>query len=173
MGRTYFVISLLTANAVLCGSALAASKSAKVSAAIEGPIEPVCVVKSGANLRRGPGAKFPVTWTVPRYMPLLKVANHGPWLKVQDLEGESHWIAKSAISKKLTCAVVKTKTAKLREGPGVEHPLAGLSSVDRYTPFQKIDRDGEWVQVKDDYGAKYWVHETNVWIPVSRTHISF
>ena len=110
---------------------------------------------------------------MPKFMPLLQTGKKGAWLKVQDLEGETHWVSESAVSHKIYCAVVKTKTAKLRSGPGYDQPPAGLSSVDKYTPFEKVDRDGEWVQVKDDYAATYWVHETNIWIPMGKSKISF
>ena len=146
--------------------------SAAASKAV-GPAEPVCVVRPHVSLRKGPGKDFGVSWAVPKYMPLLKVDKKGGWFKVQDLEGETHWVSAANVSRKTACAVVKTKTAKLRQGPGTEHPLAELSSVDRYTPFRKIDRDGEWIQVKDDFNALYWVHETNVWMPVVRSKLSF
>jgi len=135
--------------------------------------EPVCVIKSQASLRRGPGKEFAVTWDVPKYMPLLKVDQKGKWLKVRDLEGDVHWVFSRDVSTKIMCTVVKTRTAKLRQGPGQQEPLAELSSVDRFTPFRKIDRDGEWVQVKDDYAATYWIHENNIWIPMARTRIGF
>lgn len=135
--------------------------------------EPVCVVRSKANLHRQPSAKSSVSWKVPKYMPLFRIDTKGAWSKVQDLDGEVHWIASRAISKKISCAVVRTKTAKLRKGPGSNAPLADLASVDKYTPFMKVDRDGEWIQVRDDYNGQYWVNETNVWIPMSRTRVSF
>lgn len=135
--------------------------------------EPICVVRPHVSLRKGPGNDFPVSWAVPKYMPLLKIEKKGAWYKVQDLEGEVHWVTATSVSGKVSCAVVKTKTAKLRKGPGIDHPLAELSSVDRYTPFRKIDRDGEWVQVKDSFSEIYWVHETNVWIPVMRSKMTF
>src|SRR4051812_34467811 len=97
--------------------------------------EPVCISKKRAILRKGPGREFPVTWSVPKYMPLLRLDRKGTWVKVQDLDGEVHWVAAKDVSRKTQCAVVKTKTAKLRQGPGREHPLAALTSVDKYTPF--------------------------------------
>jgi SH3-like domain-containing protein len=147
--------------------------SGQTFATVTGPAEPVCVVKSGVRLRKGPNVKFSTSWAVPKFMPLLKLEQKGAWAHVQDLEGTTHWVASKVLSKKTACAVVKTKTAKLRQGPGMDQPLAELSSVDRYTPFRKVDRDGEWVQVEDDYGGNYWVHETNVWIPVSKMKIAF
>ena len=130
-------------------------------------------MKANTTLRKGPGLSFPVSWAVPKYMPLLKVDQKGAWFKVQDLDGEIHWVLSKAVSRKMACAVVKTKVAKLRKGPGSNQPLADLASVDKYTPFRKLDRDDDWVKVEDDFRATYWVHETNVWIPVSRTRVEF
>ena len=136
--------------------------------------DPVCVVSTKAILRKGPGAKFPMSWTVTQNMPLMRV---GPekkgWLQVQDLDGETHWVSKRDVSSRYICTVVKSKSARLRKGPGTEHPIAELNSVDRYTPFRKIDRDGAWLLVQDEYRARYWVHETNVWLPSVRAKIRF
>lgn len=136
-------------------------------------MEPVCVSRSNVNLRKGPGLKFPVTWAVPKYMPLFRLEKKGLWVKVQDLDSKIHWVNASSISKKISCAVVKAKTARLRQGPGTDQPLAELATVDRYTPFLKVDRDGEWLQVRDDFGGSYWIHETNVWMPMSKLKVSF
>lgn len=135
--------------------------------------EPVCVVKPGVSLRQGPGKSYAVTWTVPKFMPFLKVDQKGQWLKVRDLEGDVHWVHKSLVSSRTSCAVVKTKVARLRRGPGAAEPLADFSKVDRYTPFKKIDRDGEWVKVRDEFSGTYWVHENNIWIPMARTKVAF
>lgn len=136
--------------------------------------DPVCVITPKAHLRKGPGAKFPVSWTVTQNMPLMAVGQEKKgWIQVQDLDGESHWIAKSNVTSRFVCTVVKSKSARLRKGPGTEHPIAELNTVDRYTPFRKIDRDGAWLLVQDEYRAKYWVHETNVWLPSIKAKIRF
>lgn len=135
--------------------------------------EPICVIKSGVKLHKGPGKRFAVTWTVPKYMPFLMVDHNGKWLKVRDLEGETHWVEGSAVSHRTTCAVVKTKTAKLFTGDGPNRKPAELSSVDRYTAFKKIDRDDAWVKVRDEFAGTYWVHENNIWIPMARTKVGF
>jgi SH3-like domain-containing protein len=150
-----------------------ASSPAQAATAVVRLSEPVCIVKAGVRLRKGPNLKFAPSWSVPKFMPLLKIEVKGTWARVQDLEGQVHWVPRKFLNSKTSCAVVKTKTAKLRQGPGMDQPLAELSSVDRYTPFRKVDRDGEWVKVEDDYGGKFWIHETNVWIPVSRTKLAF
>ncbi len=135
--------------------------------------EPVCVVKPKVILRKGPGLKFAATWTVPKYMPFLRLERKSGWARVQDFEGEIHWAPPSSLSRKINCAVIKSKTARLRQGPGLDQPIADLATVDRYMAFQKVDRDGEWIQVRDEYGARYWVNEKNVWLPVTRTSVQF
>ena len=142
-------------------------------ASLANDAEPFCVIKSRVELRKGPSSKYAKTWSVPKYMPLFKLEQKGSWVKVQDMDGQSHWVRANALSKKISCAVVKTKTAKLRRGPGPDQPLAEFSSADKYTAFLKTDRDGEWIQVKDDFNGSFWVHETNVWMPVARARVSF
>lgn len=135
--------------------------------------EPVCIIKANVNLRKGPSAKSAVSWAVPKYMPLMKLEKKGSWLKVQDLDGQVHWVRSKMTSARVNCAVVKTKTAKLREKPSASSPLADLSQVNKYTAFLRTDRDGEWLQIKDDFGGSFWIHETNVWLPTIRAKVSF
>ncbi len=142
-------------------------------ASLEARAEAVCVVKPNVSLRKEPKPKAAVSWAVPRFMPLMIVGQQGKWAKVQDLEGETHWVLRSNLSSRTSCAVVRTKTAKLRKGPGHDQPPADLARVDKYTPFKKVDRDGEWVKVQDDFNVSYWVHETNIWIPMNRTSVTF
>jgi SH3-like domain-containing protein len=135
--------------------------------------EPVCVTAPKAALRSAPNLKGPVTWVVSQNMPLMRIENKNGWSQVIDLDGNKHWVSSKSISTKISCAVIKTKTAKLRRGPGVTKPEAELAIAERYTPFRKLDRDGSWLLVQDEYAGKYWVSETNVWIPITRSHIAF
>jgi SH3-like domain-containing protein len=140
--------------------------------------EPICVTQNRVDLRKGPGMKHPVSWAVARNMPLLKVSEKKDekkrrWFQVQDLDGETHWVLASAVSRRVNCAVIRSKQARLRRGPGKGFPAAELISVDRYTPFRRLERDGEWLLLQDDYQGRYWVHETNVWIPVIRSKVAF
>ena len=51
---------------------------------------------------------------------------------------------------------IKDKKANLREGPGTHHKK--LWEVPKYMPFKKIRRKGDWLQVQDLDGDKYWVY---------------
>ena len=135
--------------------------------------EAVCVTQPHTSLHKGPSVKDPVTWTVSENMPLLRLDIKGQWSKVQDLDGQVHWVQSRVLSSRRSCAVIRTKTAKLRRGPGPKEPTADMEIADKYTPFQKIDRDGAWLLVQDEYNGRYWVNETNVWLPLVRASVSF
>jgi len=134
---------------------------------------PICVTAEKANLRSGPGQNFKVTWTVGKFMPLMQVGSKGQWIQVRDLDGEEHWINSSMVSRKVQCVVVKTRYANLRRGPRASAQIAEIQTADRYTPFKKVDREGSWVQVEDDYKSKFWISDSTLWWPVKRSSVRF
>ena len=135
--------------------------------------EPVCVIAAKAKLRASPSTGARVTWNVGRNMPLQRIAIANGWSQVKDLRGQTHWVISKVISANQSCAVVKVRTAHLLKGSGAAASPADYKVADRYTPFKKVDREGAWVRLEDDYRGSYWTRETNVWIPVRRSRMSF
>lgn len=134
--------------------------------------DPICA-KTYATLRKGPGAKFPVSWKVAKYMPFMRLEKKDAWAKVQDLEGETHWAQSRDLTTNLHCAVVKTNVATLRTEPTNGAAASDLKSVDRYTPFKRLEANGEWLQVEDETGRQAWIHESNIWKPVKIQAVDF
>ncbi len=135
--------------------------------------EPVCVKAEKARLRAGPSTNARITWNVGRFMPLERVGRQAEWSQVRDFRGEKHWVISTNLTTDESCAVIKVKAASLRQGPGSQFPKADFQVADRYTPFKKVDREGEWVKLEDDFKGSYWTLDSNVWMPVKRTQISF
>ena len=133
----------------------------------------LCVKSWEANLRKGPGGKFPITWVVGRYTPLVRLEKKGRWYRVQDQDGEKHWISASLVTTSYQCVAVKGKSANLRSGPGAQHPKVFYGFASKYTPFKRVDRKNSWYQVQDDSGYKFWVHDSTVWRPVTISRISY
>ncbi len=133
----------------------------------------LCVKTNDAVLRTGPGTKFPVSWRVGRHTPLLDVESKPGWFKVQDLDGATHWIAKTNVTKSYQCMAVQVSLAALRVGPGTDKAYAQLPSVGRYYAFKRIDFEPPWYHVEDEKRGKYWVHENLVWQPLKRSRINF
>lgn len=139
-------------------------------AAIDG--EPVCVTVPKTNLRASPSTAAKVTWIVGRNMPLQRVGREAGWSKVRDLRGQTHWVISKNLSTNESCAVVRVRTAALHKGPG-NAERADFRQADRYTPFKKTDREGGWVRLEDEFKGTFWTRDTNVWIPVRRSRMSF
>ena len=135
--------------------------------------DPVCVMTERANLRKGPGGEFPLALTVGQFTPFLKLSQKGGWSEVLDLDNEIYWVSNSVLSTRINCVVVKSKVATLRQAASASSPTAELAFADRYTPFKKVERDGAWIKLQDEYKATSWVHESNVWIPMMRAKVSF
>ncbi len=107
-------------------------------------------------------------------MPFMRQAERkSGWVRVEDLEGESHWAKPSDLTNRFRCVVVKTNVAVLRKEPSTSAPPVDLKTVDRYTPLKRLGNDREWMQVEDETGRTAWIHESQVWKPVNVQSISF
>lgn len=133
----------------------------------------LCVQAPQANLRAEPKADAKLIWTVGKYMPLLALKQKGSWIQVRDVDGARAWIHESLVSDQFDCAVVRVGKAQLRKGPGTEFANTPLSTADKYMPFKKLQREGAWLYLEDDYGFKHWVVENNIWEPLAYTRLNY
>jgi SH3-like domain-containing protein len=136
------------------------------------PGDPACS-KGYITLRKGPGPSFPVSWKVARYMPFLKFENKNGWVRVQDLDGETHWAQGKDLTSATHCLVVKSQVATLRREPSATGAPADLKTIDRYTPMKRLESQGEWLHVEDEAGRQAWIHESNIWKPVRVQSMEF
>jgi len=139
--------------------------------ALSQPAAALCVSVSKAHLRKGPGTQFPKTWTVGRYMPLVRLDRKGRWYKVKDLDGEEHWLHSRLVTTQYKCLAVKVREANLRQSPG--GPRAEYRSADKYSAFQRIRQKEAWYYVKDSYGQKFWIHKNTVWRPIKVIRLNY
>jgi SH3-like domain-containing protein len=124
----------------------------------------LCVKVSEANLRKGPGTKYKITWQVYKYMPFKKIAKKGNWYKVQDVDGDIHWIYGKLVTNDFDCAVIKVNEANVRSGPGTKFKRTFLSPAYKYESFKVIKREGSWVKVTDEFGFTGWIFRKLLWI---------
>ena len=126
----------------------------------------VCMYKTVGNLRKGQGKTFEKTWQVHRYTPLKKVARKGPWMKVHDVDGDTHWILANLVTDKFKCVTVRKPEAHLFEGPSIKSKKVQSFPVIHYSSFKflQTNKDATWVQVEDTSGVKFWILHSKVWI---------
>lgn len=137
------------------------------------PLWAICVSATQANLRTEPSANGKVIWTVGKYMPLMALEQKGDWIQVRDLDGQKSWVHGGLVTDEFDCAVVKITKSTLRKGPGTQFAKTPLSIAHKYMPFKKVDRDGAWLHIEDDYGFKHWVYENNLWEPLAYTQLNY
>lgn len=134
--------------------------------------EPSCA-KNFIVLRKGPDSSFPVSWRAARYMPFFRHEAKGAWVRVTDLDGESHWAQPRDLTSAYPCVAVKATVATLRKEPKQGAPPADLKTVDRYTPLKRLESQGEWVHIEDETGRRAWIHESNIWKPMKVQSVKF
>lgn len=133
----------------------------------------LCVKNSEVRLHDSPHAQSPVTWTVGKYTPLIKLEKKGLWYRVEDQDGETHWVHSQFVTSQFQCLSIKSKNAKIRMGPGSQYPLAFYGNADKYSSFKRLNRQDNWHQVEDDWGKSFWIHDSIAWRPVSVNAIGF
>lgn len=124
----------------------------------------LCVNVPEANLRSGPGTKYEKTWEVFKYMPFEKLKKKGNWYKVQDVDGDHHWIYKKLTTDKFNCAVTKVDKANIRSGPGTHFRKKNFSPAMKYDAYKVLKRKGKWVKVHDAFGDEGWISRKLLWI---------
>lgn len=124
----------------------------------------LCVNTSEANLRSGPGTKYEKTWTVFKYMPFKKLEKKGNWYKVEDVDGDRHWIYRKLVTDKFNCAVVKVEKANVRTGPGTPYGKKYAAPSVKYDSYRVLERKGKWVRVRDEFGEEGWIFRKLLWI---------
>lgn len=124
----------------------------------------LCINVSDANLRGGPGTKYKITWEVFKYMPFKKLSKQGGWYKVQDVDGDTHWVYTKLVTDKFNCAVVKVEKANIRNGPGTNYSKSALSPSLKYDSFKVLETKSSWVKVVDEFGDTGWISRKLLWI---------
>ena len=113
-----------------------------------------------ANLRVGPGRRYPIEWVYTRPgLPLLVIANFDQWRWVRDHEGTKGWMHKSLLSTRRT-VVVMNGVQTMRE-----RPLSGSPAVLRAEAGVIADLRGcedGWCKIALA-GEEGWMPENSLW----------
>lgn len=80
-----------------------------------------------ANLRTGPGTRYPIEWVLrAKGMPLEITAEYDVWRRVRDWEGTEGWLHKSSLSGKRMAVVTGTMRDMRQEGKDQAPVMAHL-----------------------------------------------
>jgi len=83
-----------------------------------------------ANLRSGPGTRYPVDWVYTRHeLPFEVIAEFDDWWKVRDWQGAEGWVHKTFLSAKRTI-VITGERRRLRAEPDSNSPTLAFLDPD-------------------------------------------
>ncbi len=127
-------------------------------------------LKSGeANLRVGPGTRYPIRWVYQRKSyPLEIVETYEHWRKVRDRDGEEGWLHKGLLSGRRT-AVIEGEMRILRRRPDDNAPAALMAKPQVVGAVESCTR--EWCRLS--IGSRSgWVRKNEIWGVYERETLS-
>lgn len=150
----------LALAAALAGAVAAGVETAGARASDDQGQRFVSLRADVANLRVGPGRRYPIDWVYRRQgLPLLVIAHFDQWRWVRDHEGTKGWMHKSLLSVERTVLIMDEEQT-VRERPSADAP-----AVLRAEPGVIADLlgcEGGWCRIALA-GEEGWVRSTALW----------
>ena len=113
-----------------------------------------------ANLRVGPGRRYPIDWVYKRRgLPLLVVQHFDQWRWVRDHEGTKGWMHQSLLSTRRT-ALVTGGVQTIRERPLPKAPA--ILRAEAGVVADLLGCEDGWCRIALD-GEEGWVPENGLW----------
>lgn len=121
----------------------------------------VAIRAGEANLRTGPGERYPILWRYQRRgYPLKVIAERGAWRRVQDRDGTTGWMFRGLLTNDRHVLVSAANTIDLRARPGGDSTPILRAEPDVVARLLRC-RDG-WCRVKLD-DRRGWAPIDHFW----------
>ena len=160
------IITLFSIVALTCLAPVLTSTHAAERKAVSGSGLPIprfiSISKKNANLRIGPGKRYPVDWIYRRRgVPVLVTAEFEHWRKVVDADGAEGWLHKTLLSGRrtaiVTVEVVNFHLAGNTKAPIVFRAESGVigaleTCVDHWCKMKVRERSG-WIERHRIFGV--------------------
>ena len=151
---------LALAAVVLFASAAAAQETPRVGAS--GLVLPrfVSLRSSEANLRAGPGTRYPIDWIYRRSgLPMQVIDEFDIWRRVRDHQGTVGWMHRSMLTGRRTLLVLGERPL-LRRRPDPAAP--GLAYLESGVVGAFGGCEGDWCRIEAQ-GFEGWLKRAEVW----------
>lgn len=121
---------------------------------------PVTLKAREANVRVGPGSRYPLAWKFVRLgIPLMVLAEVGTWRKIRDAEGAEGWIHQNMITGRRTVLVMR-RTCSLRKKPTADAAI--IAHIEPDVCARLLEIRGDWIRIKVE-GFTGWLLRTSIW----------
>ena len=117
--------------------------------------------KGEANLRVGPGYRFPIDWVFTRKdMPVEILAENDVWRQIRDWEGTVGWVLSSQLTGR-RMVIVKGEVGTLRSDPSpTANPVAHIEPG-VIGKLMECPVPGDWCRIEVD-DIRGWIHRGEV-----------
>lgn len=120
----------------------------------------VSLAADRANLRTGPGFRYPVAWVfLRRAMPVEVVGEFDQWRRIRDREGAEGWIHKALLSGRRTVAVIGGERG-LRREPHAASPLRARAEAG--VQGRLLGCRDDWCELRAG-GVRGWIPRGHLW----------
>jgi SH3-like domain-containing protein len=120
----------------------------------------VSIKTDEANLRKGPGTRYPIHWVYRREgLPLEVINEFGNWRQVRDHDHVTGWMHHSMLSG-YRHAMILAEAQILRRDPSEESP--GLLKVMPNVIAELIECGVSWCKLQVE-GRKGWLQKSHLW----------
>jgi SH3-like domain-containing protein len=145
----------------LAGACLLLLVALPAAAKNELPLPRYVSIKSPeANIRSGPGLRYPVHWViVKKAVPVEVIAEYENWRKIRDMEGEEGWVHRSMLANERTVSILHG-TQTLYEDPKPDSSPVAFVEEGVYARLEKCNEN--WCRVNAD-GHTGWVIRKAIW----------
>lgn len=155
------VTTVLLILAVVAGTLAGGTATANAQQQTNLPIPRMVSLKSDeANVRTGPGVRYPKKWVYRRKdLPLEVIAEYEAWRKVRDWEGAEGWVHRAMLSSRRTVVVIKQETTMRKLSADTAPAVARLASG----VVARVDSCGTLWCLTSVNGYEGFLKRTDVW----------
>jgi len=145
----------------LCLALLAASARAAGDDTDKLPVPRfVSIGTDRANVRTGPGERYPIDWVfVKKNVPVKVVAEYGRWRKIEDADGALGWVYGALLSGRRYAVVIGGQHTIYAEPDASAAPVF-FADTGVMAKLERCHRD--WCEIEAK-GYKGWIPKTQMW----------
>ena len=114
-----------------------------------------------ANIRTGPGTRYPIQWVYRRQgMPVEVIEEYDLWRKIRDPEGTTGWVHKTMLDGKRSVMIRGKEAHVIRIDP--EPDARPLLKAEPTVIGRLLECQSDWCRVKID-NRKGWIEKKFLW----------
>jgi SH3-like domain-containing protein len=114
-----------------------------------------------ANVRTGPGTRYPIAWVYRRPgMPVEVIEEYDLWRKIRDVEGTTGWVHKTMLDGKRNVMIRGKEPRVVRIDP--EPEAKPILKAEPMVTARLMECQLEWCRIQIS-GRKGWIEKKYIW----------